>query len=72
MTALAREIVAPTSEEAKGRALFQSAFMPPLFKSIFGAYKGKKVPDMQFFQNALSPGFRGFERSGGSMRYSLL
>ena len=27
--------------------------MPPLFKSIFGAYKGKKVPDMQFFQNAL-------------------
>lgn len=53
LTALAREIVAPTSEEAKGRALFQSAFMPPLFKSIFGAYKGKKVPDMQFFQNAL-------------------
>lgn len=53
LTALARDIVAPTSDEAKNKALFQSAFMPPLFKSIFGAYKGKKVPDMQFFQNAL-------------------
>jgi predicted nucleotide-binding protein len=53
LTALARDIVAPTSDEAKNKALFQSAFMPPLFKSIFGSYKGKKVPDMQFFQNAL-------------------
>jgi hypothetical protein len=53
LTALARDIVAPTSDEAKNKALFQSAFTPPLFKSIFGSYKGKKVPDMQFFQNAL-------------------
>jgi hypothetical protein len=53
LTTLARDIVAPTSDETKNKALFQSAFMPPLFKSIFGAYKGKKVPDMQFFQNAL-------------------
>jgi predicted nucleotide-binding protein len=53
LTGLARDIVAPTSDEAKNKALFQSAFMPPLFKSIFGSYKGKKVPDMQFFQNAL-------------------
>ncbi len=53
LTGLARDIVTPTSDEAKNKALFQSAFVPPLFKSIFGAYKGKKVPDMQFFQNAL-------------------
>jgi predicted nucleotide-binding protein len=53
LTALARDIVAPTSDEAKNKALFQSAFTPPLFKSIFGSYKGKKAPDMQFFQNAL-------------------
>ncbi|MGO9209235.1 MAG: TIR domain-containing protein [Terriglobales bacterium] len=53
LTALARDVVAPTSDDAKSRALFQSAFTPPLFKSIFGSYKGKKVPDMQFFQNAL-------------------
>jgi predicted nucleotide-binding protein len=57
LTTLARDIVAPTSEEAKNRALFQSAFTPVLFKSIFGAYKGKKVPDMQFFQNALARDF---------------
>jgi hypothetical protein len=53
LTELARDIVAPTSDDAKNRALFQSAFMPQLFKSIFGSYKAKKVPDMQFFQNAL-------------------
>jgi predicted nucleotide-binding protein len=53
LTALARDIVAPTSDGAKEKALFQAAFMPPLFKGIFAAYKGKKVPDMQFFQNAL-------------------
>ncbi len=53
MTTLARDIVAPTSDDVKSRALFLSAFTPPLFKTIFGAYKGKKVPDMQFFQNAL-------------------
>jgi predicted nucleotide-binding protein len=53
LTELARDIVAPTSDEAKSKALFQSALTPPLFRSIFGSYKGKKVPDMQFFQNAL-------------------
>jgi len=53
LTGLARDILVPTSDEAKGKALFQAAFTPQLFKNIFGAYKGKKVPDMQFFQNAL-------------------
>jgi predicted nucleotide-binding protein len=53
LTALARDIVAPLSDEGKNKALFQAAFTPPLFKSIFGSYKGRKVPDMQFFQNAL-------------------
>src|ERR1700691_2661851 len=30
LTTLAKDIVAPTSDEAKNKALFQSAFMPPL------------------------------------------
>jgi hypothetical protein len=30
-----------------------AAFTPPIFAKIFYAYKGKKVPDPQFFQNAL-------------------
>jgi predicted nucleotide-binding protein len=53
LTEFAREIVAPTSEGAKNKALLKSAFTPPLFRNIFASYKGKKVPDMQFFQNAL-------------------
>jgi predicted nucleotide-binding protein len=53
LTDLARDIVAPTSDEARDRSLFAAAFAPPLFRNIFSSYKGKKVPDMQFFQNAL-------------------
>jgi hypothetical protein len=53
LTALAREILEPTSDEARSKALSQAAFTPPIFAKIFYAYKGKKVPDPQFFQNAL-------------------
>jgi hypothetical protein len=53
LTALARDILEPVSDEAKNKALFQAAFTPRLFAKIFEAYKSKKVPDMQFFQNAL-------------------
>ena len=53
LTALAREILEPTSDEARSKALSQAAFTPPIFAKIFYAYKGKKVPDTQFFQNAL-------------------
>jgi len=53
LTELSRDIVAPTSDGSKNKALLRSAFMPSLFQSIFASYKGKKVPDMQFFQNAL-------------------
>jgi predicted nucleotide-binding protein len=53
LTALARDIFEPTSDEVRGRGLAQAAFAPPLFSRIFEAYKNKKVPDPQFFQNAL-------------------
>jgi predicted nucleotide-binding protein len=53
VTALGRDILEPTSDESRMQALFRAAFSPPLFKAIFDAYKGKKVPDAQFFQNAL-------------------
>ena len=53
LTELARDIVAPTSDGSKNKALLKSVFTPQLFQSIFASYKGKKVPDMQFFQNAL-------------------
>jgi len=57
LTDLARDIVAPRSDEAKRRALFEAALTPPAFRSIFAAYSGKKVPDLQFFQNALARDF---------------
>lgn len=57
LTTLAREILEPTSDEARSKALSQAAFTPPLFAKIFFAYKGKKVPDPQFFQNALARDF---------------
>jgi predicted nucleotide-binding protein len=53
LTDLARDILEPTSDESKNKALFQAAFTSQLLRNIFAAYKGKKVPDMQFFQNAL-------------------
>ncbi len=53
LTALARDILEPTSDESKGKALAQAAFAPQIFGRIFDAYKNKKVPDPQFFQNAL-------------------
>jgi hypothetical protein len=53
LTALARDILEPTSDETRSRALSQAAFTPPIFGRIFDAYKNKKVPDPQFFQNAL-------------------
>ncbi len=53
LTELARDILEPKSEDTKKRALAQAGFTPPLFGRIFDAYKNKKVPDQQFFQNAL-------------------
>jgi predicted nucleotide-binding protein len=57
LTDLARDILEPTSEDAKAKALAQAAFTPPLFGRIFDAYKNKKVPDPHFFQNALARDF---------------
>ncbi len=57
LTSLAREILEPTSDEAKSKALAQAAFMPALFGRIFDVYKNKKVPDIHFFQNALARDF---------------
>src|SRR5437868_7358 len=53
LTALAREILEPTSDESRNKGLAQAAFMPPVLGRIFDSYKSKKVPDPQFFQNAL-------------------
>jgi predicted nucleotide-binding protein len=57
LTALARDILEPTSDETRIRALAKAAFTPSVLGRIFEAYKNKKVPDPQFFQNALARDF---------------
>jgi predicted nucleotide-binding protein len=53
LTELGKNIAEPTNEEQKRHALYEAAFRPEVFRRIFEAYKGKKVPDAQFFYNAL-------------------
>lgn len=53
LTDLAGEIVAPTSEERAAAALVQAALTPPTFKAVYEYFKGKKLPDGEFFHNTL-------------------
>jgi predicted nucleotide-binding protein len=48
-----RDIVEPKSHEAKSRALVQAALRCELFRKIYEAYKGKRIPETQFFRNTL-------------------
>jgi hypothetical protein len=48
-----RNIVEPTSEEAKKQALVAAAFTPPTFRRIYEYLKGKKLPDPSFLQNTI-------------------
>jgi predicted nucleotide-binding protein len=50
---LGQEIVRPTSSEERQAALAQAALTPPTFLAIFNYYKGKKVPEATFFENAV-------------------
>src|SRR5574341_1335380 len=50
---LGQEIVRLTSSEERQVALVKSALTPPTFADIFDYYKGKKVPDSTFFENAV-------------------
>jgi Predicted nucleotide-binding protein containing TIR-like domain len=53
LTDLAGEIVAPTSEEQAAAGLARAALTPPTFKSVYEYFKGKKLPDGDFFLNTL-------------------
>lgn len=50
---LGRDIAEPKSAEGRSRALAEAALKPDLFRKVYEAYKGKKLPDSQFFRNAL-------------------
>jgi predicted nucleotide-binding protein len=51
--ALGRRIAEPTSAEDRDNALVSAALTPPTFKSIYEYFKGKKLPERQFFENTV-------------------
>lgn len=50
---LGRDIMEPTSDASKQKALVTAALTPPTFKSIYDYFRGKKLPDSTFFQNTV-------------------
>ena len=57
LTELGRDVVEPVDDDSRQRALLEAAFKPEALRRIFDAYKNKKVPESQFFQNALTRDF---------------
>lgn len=54
---MGRNIVEPTNESVRLRALVTAALTPPTFRSIFDYFRGKKLPEAVYFQNTV---FREF------------
>lgn len=53
LTDLGRRIVAPMSEEDRHQALLAAALAPETFRRMYEYFKGKKLPELAFFQNAV-------------------
>jgi predicted nucleotide-binding protein len=58
VTELGSRIVLPQSLEDKQQAIIQAALFPATFRAIYENYKGKKLPENQFFQAALIREFK--------------
>lgn len=50
---LGRNIVEPKTPEEKHQALVAAGLNPATFRAIYDYYKGKKLPEAQFFQNTV-------------------
>jgi hypothetical protein len=50
---LGRRIAEPTSPENKAAAVVSAALSSPTFRTIYDYYKGKKLPEQQFFENTI-------------------
>ena len=48
-----RNIVEPKSEAEKKAALLAAAMRPETFRDIYNHYRGKKLPDIEFFKNTV-------------------
>lgn len=53
LESLGKAVVAPTSPEERQRALFEAALRPDVFRRVYEYYRGKKLPESQFFANTL-------------------
>lgn len=50
---LGQEIVEPKDADDRTRALVEAALAPTTFRAIYDAFRGKKLPDAEFFRNAV-------------------
>jgi hypothetical protein len=50
---LGQSIVEPRSEEEAKVSIQKAAFSPQTFRTVFDYYKGKKLPEQTFFENAV-------------------
>jgi predicted nucleotide-binding protein len=57
LTSSVQEIVAPVDEARAAAALVTAALMPPTFKAAYEFFKGKKLPDGDFYVNTFSREF---------------
>lgn len=55
---IGRNIVEPTGEEGRRKALVQAALNPPTFNAIYLHLRGKKLPDATFFENTVVREFK--------------
>ncbi len=53
LTPLAEQLMSPTSPDEQARLLVKAALTPPTFSSIYNHYRGKKLPEKQFFANTV-------------------
>jgi predicted nucleotide-binding protein len=53
MEELGQKILEPKTPAEKQEALMAAALSPPTFAAIYAYFKGKKLPEAQFFQNTL-------------------
>lgn len=57
LESLGQRIVEPTSEQEAKSAMVTAAFTPQTLNAIFEYYKGKKLPEQTFFENAVAREF---------------
>jgi predicted nucleotide-binding protein len=53
IAATGKEIVEPLDAESRTKSLVAAFLTPPTFRAVYDAFRGKKLPEPEFFRNAL-------------------